>query len=114
MEEAFGKIADGDPEAMREYNAKQIVQIKALIAMAIKVSTRGDEMRIMVCITMDAHNRDCVKNKLVLFGITDVLSFQWQSQLKHKWRLPPRGASFVTRDTHLRGSMGERAEVTFM
>ncbi len=30
------------------YNAKQITQIKALIAMAIKVVTRGDEMRIMV------------------------------------------------------------------
>lgn len=68
-------------------------------------------MRIMVCITMDAHNRDCVRNKLVLFNITDVTSFQWQSQLKHKWRKPPKGASFVTRDTHLRGALGERAEV---
>ena len=70
-----------------------------------------DVMRIMVCITMDAHNRDCVRNKLVLFDIQEVTSFQWQSQLKHKWRVPPPSASFKTRDPHLRPPTGERAEV---
>jgi dynein heavy chain len=96
---------------MKDYNAKQIVQIKALINMAIKVHTPGDMMRIMVCITMDAHNRDCIKNKIVLFDIQDVQSFQWQSQLKHKWRVPPPHASFLDHDTHLRPPTGERAEV---
>jgi dynein heavy chain len=96
---------------MKEYNQKQITQIKALIAMAIKVNTKGDMMRIMVCITMDAHNRDCVKNKLVQFDIQDVQSFQWQSQLKHKFRVPPAHASFRDMDTHLRPPTGERAEV---
>ena len=38
-------------------------------------------------------------------------SFQWQSQLKHKWRVSPPNASFKNRDPKLRGSMGERAEV---
>jgi dynein heavy chain len=79
--------------------------------MAIKVSTKMDVMRIMVAITMDAHNRDCVRNKLVLFDIQEVTSFQWQSQLKHKWRVPPPSASFKGRDPHLRPPTGERAEV---
>ncbi len=111
VEEAFAALDAGDPNAMAEYNAKQIEQIKALIAMAIKVKNKGDMMRVMVCITMDAHNRDCVKNKLLLFKITDVNNFQWQSQLKHKWRVSPPHASFLDRDTHLRGPAGERAEV---
>ncbi|CAM9515127.1 unnamed protein product, partial [Laminaria digitata] len=37
--------------------------------------------------------------------------FQWQSQLKHKWRVPPPSASFQNRDPHLRGKGGERAEI---
>lgn len=37
--------------------------------------------------------------------------FQWQSQLKHKWRVPPPSASFQNRDPHLRGPGGERAEI---
>jgi len=111
VEEAFAKLADGEVNAMKEYNQKQITQIKALISMAIKVDTKGDMMRIMVCITMDAHNRDCVKNKLVQFDIQDVTSFQWQSQLKHKYRVPPPQASFIDMDPHLRSNKGERAEV---
>ena len=47
-------------------------QIKGLISMAIKVDTKMDMMRVMVCITMDAHNRDIVRNKLVLFNIQEV------------------------------------------
>lgn len=41
----------------------------------------------------------------------EVSSFQWQSQLKHKYRVPPPTASFRNRDIHLRGSKGERAEI---
>lgn len=37
--------------------------------------------------------------------------FQWQSQLKHKWRVPPPTASFQKRDSQLRGPRGERAEI---
>lgn len=37
--------------------------------------------------------------------------FQWQSQLKHKWRVPPPSASFQNRDPQLRGPGGERAEI---
>merc|ERR1712196_198331 len=37
--------------------------------------------------------------------------FQWQSQLKHKYRKSPPHAAYLDRDTHLRGNGGERAEV---
>ena len=77
VEEAFAALNAGDPNAMANYNLKQIEQIKALISMAIQVKNKGDMMRVMVCITMDAHNRDCVKFKLLLFKITDVTNFQW-------------------------------------
>ena len=59
---------------------------------------------------MDAHARDIVQ-KMILFGVDDITSFQWASQLKHKFRVPPSGASFLDRDTSLRGPGGERAEV---
>ena len=72
VEEAFRGLEAGQPNSMREYNEKQIKQIKGLISMAIKVDTKMDMMRIMVCITMDAHNRDIVRNKLVLFNIQEV------------------------------------------
>jgi dynein heavy chain len=64
----------------------------------------------MVCITMDAHARDIVQ-KMMLFRVDNRKHFQWQSQLKHKFRVPPTGASFVARDSNLRGAGGERAEV---
>ena len=43
--------------------------------------------------------------------VQEVTHFQWQSQLKHKWRIPPPNASFRNRDPHLRGDNGERAEI---
>lgn len=44
-------------------------------------------------------------------SILQASEFQWQSQLKHKWRVPPPSASFQNRDPHLRGPGGERAEI---
>ena len=44
-------------------------------------------------------------------GVNDPSHFQWQSQLKHKYRKPPASASFKNRDPHLRGENGERAEI---
>jgi dynein heavy chain len=43
--------------------------------------------------------------------VREVSAFQWQSQLKHKWRKSPPSASFINRDPHLRGDNGERAEI---
>lgn len=79
----------------------------------------------MVCITMDAHSRDIVigmvrdnvQESSGTFQIVDcylnifltmfvLIAFQWQSQLKHKYRKSPPNASFINRDSHLRGDNG--------
>jgi dynein heavy chain, axonemal len=65
---------------------------------------------VMVCITMDAHARDIVLG-MIRDNVQECSAFQWQSQLKHKYRLPPPTASFINRDMHLRGKGGERAEI---
>ena len=75
----------------------------------------------MVCITMDSHGRDIVQ-KLIREKVSDATEFQWQSQLKHKYRETPSTAGmmcFPTRDPHLRdppgnpetGLGGKRAEI---
>lgn len=46
-----------------------------------------------------------------LCSAVQATEFQWQSQLKHKWRVPPPSASFQNRDPQLRGPGGERAEI---
>ena len=64
--------------------------------------------RIMVCITMDSHGRDIVQ-KLIREKVSDATEFQWQSQLKHKYRETPSTAGmmcFPTRDPHLRDPPG--------
>jgi dynein heavy chain len=43
--------------------------------------------------------------------VQECSAFQWQSQLKHKYRKSPPTASFINRDLHLRGDEGERAEI---
>jgi len=109
VETAFKEIK-ANPNAMKEYSQLQVTQLKGLIRLTQAKLNKSDRTRVMVCITMDAHSRD-----IVIGMIRDVVqentSFQWQSQLKHKWRKPAPNASFVNRDTHIRGSKGERAEI---
>lgn len=109
VEEVFQGIQE-KPSALKEYSAKQINQLEDLIKLTGTNLSKGNRQRVMVCITMDAHARDIVQ-KMILFGVDSKEHFQWASQLKHKFRVPPTGASFVNRDTNLRGSSGERAEV---
>ncbi|KAH8084959.1 hypothetical protein JL720_7667 [Aureococcus anophagefferens] len=103
VEESFEKIEAGNEAALAEYNVLQIDQLGDLVRL-----TQGDldgenRTRIMVCITMDAHGRDIVQ-KLVRERVNVVSAFQWQSQLKHKFRVPPSYASHIGRDPHLRSS----------
>ena len=100
---------------MAEYNEQQIEQLTDLIKVTSGFSefgklSKGDRTRVMVCITMDAHGRDIVQ-KLVREKVDKVSAFQWQSQLKHKYRIPPPSASFISRDPHLRSDSGQRAEI---
>lgn len=110
VEQAFGKIAKGSPKALLDQYERQIEQLNDLIRLTQSNITKGDRQRVMVCITMDAHSRDIVE-KLCREKVSEVTCFQWQSQLKHKYRVPPPSASFKNRDTELRGDKGERAEI---
>jgi dynein heavy chain len=110
VEQAFFDITKGKKEAMKEYSDMQVGQLKELIRLTQTKLNKGDRTRVMVCITMDAHSRDIVI-KMNREGVTEVSHFQWQSQLKHKYRKSPPTGSFLNRDPHLRGDKGERAEV---
>lgn len=113
VEEAFERMRTGeDPKALSAQHRRQIEQLSALIRLTQSSNlSKEDRQRVMVCITMDAHSRDIVE-RLCREQVDDVNCFQWQAQLKHKYRLPPAHAPFQTRDRHLRGAEnGERAEV---
>jgi dynein heavy chain len=111
VEEAFREMSKTpNPSAMKEYSAKQVDQLKELIRLTQTKLNKSDRTRVMVCITMDAHSRDIVLG-MIRDEVQEVTAFQWQSQLKHKYRKPPPGASFINRDPHLRSDLGQRAEI---
>lgn len=112
VEQAFRKMngPNANSKGMVEYSAMQVDQLKELIRLTQTKLDKSDRTRVMVCITMDAHSRDIVIG-LVRDQVTEVSCFQWQSQLKHKWRVSPPTGSFRNRDLHLRGKNGERAEI---
>jgi len=102
--------ANPNPNGMIDYKAKQVEQLNDLIRLTQKNLNKSDRTRVMVCITMDAHSRDIVIG-MIRDNVQEASAFQWQSQLKHKYRKPPPSASFKNRDPHLRGENGERAEI---
>ena len=95
---------------MRKYSEMQVDQLKELIRLTQTKLNKSDRTRVMVCITMDAHARDIVLG-MIRDNVEECSAFQWQSQLKHKYRKSPPTASFINRDLHLRGEGGERAEI---
>mmetsp|Transcript_4425 Transcript_4425/g.9408 ORF Transcript_4425/g.9408 Transcript_4425/m.9408 type:complete len:4228 (+) Transcript_4425:42-12725(+) len=110
VEDTFALMGEGEAQAMEQYSEKQIEQLSQLIRLTQTKLGKGERQRVMVCITMDAHGRDIVK-KMILQHCEVVTCFQWASQLKHKFRVSPEGASFRDRDPELRGPNGERAEI---
>ena len=110
VEQTFRELQSGSANALLEYKAKQVEQLNDLIRLTQKNISKSDRTRVMVCITMDAHSRDIVIG-MIRDEVNDQSAFQWQSQLKHKYRKSPPTASFINRDNHLRGDLGERAEV---
>lgn len=112
-EAALTAAEKGDPQALAAYNTQQIDQLTDLIRLTQSDLTKGERTRVMVCITMDTHGRDIVQ-KMMRMGVANVNHFQWQSQLKHKFRVPPPHASFKNRDPTLRTPEGERAEIAIL
>lgn len=111
VEDAFKDIMTAsNANSMKEYKIKQVEQLNGLIRLTQSKLNKSDRTRVMVCITMDAHSRDIVIN-MIRDECSDVACFQWQSQLKHKYRVSPPQASYKNRDPTLRGGGGERAEI---
>lgn len=109
-EEALAQIGNGSSNALVDFSKKQKGQLSDLVKLTQSSLSKGDRTRVMVCITMDAHARDVVE-KMIREGVSTVESFLWQSQLKHKFRIPPAHARYQGRDPDLRGGGGERLEV---
>ena len=110
VEYAFQRMIEGDAKALHIYAEKQIHQLNDLIKLTQTDLSKGDRTRIMVSITMDAHGRDIVQ-KMIRNKVDSEESFMWQSQLKHKFRIPPPQARYQYRDPELRGNGGERVEI---
>jgi len=111
VEQVFAAYAKGDTSnLMEQYKEKQVGQLGELIKLTQTKLNKADRTKVMVCITMDAHSRDIVIG-MIRENVQVGTHFMWQSQLKHKFRIPPSTAPFTTRDTHLRGDKGERAEI---
>ena len=110
VEQVFCDIKNGNHGAMSSYSEKQVKQLNDLITLTQSNLSKGDRTRVMVSITMDAHGRDIVQ-KMIRNKVEAVDSFMWQSQLKHKFRVPPKHARYQYRDPELRGAGGERAEI---
>jgi len=110
VENAFIDMSNGFQNAMIEYSQKQVKQLSDLIRLTHSDLSKGERTKVMVCITMDAHSRDIVE-KIVRSNIDSADSFMWQSQLKHKYRIPPSYARHQHRDPSLRGDNQERVEI---
>ncbi|XP_075250106.1 dynein beta chain, ciliary-like isoform X2 [Convolutriloba macropyga] len=85
VNQAFAKLEEGYEMAMKEYNKKQISQLKSLIDLLLDSKlSHGDREKIMTICTIDVHARDIV-GKLIASKIESALSFTWLCQLRHRF-----------------------------
>ena len=85
MNQAFTRLDEGYELAMKEYNKKQMTQLKALIDLLLDSKLpHGDREKIMTICTIDVHARDIVakliQNKVSwrksLFNLVESAKFQ--------------------------------------
>ncbi|XP_074539499.1 dynein axonemal heavy chain 11 isoform X2 [Halichoeres trimaculatus] len=84
MELVFKRLEEGFEFALKDYNKKQISQLNLLIGMLLGELRSGDRQKIMTICTIDVHARDIVAS-LITQKVTSSQSFQWLSQLRHRW-----------------------------
>ncbi|VVC32244.1 Hypothetical protein CINCED_3A002285 [Cinara cedri] len=84
--DAFAQLELGHENALKEYNKKQIMQLNELIDLLLGDLTKGERQKVNTICTIDVHCRDVVA-KMIQQKIETVSSFQWQSQLRHRWDL---------------------------
>ncbi|XP_011314378.1 dynein beta chain, ciliary-like [Fopius arisanus] len=81
---AFARLEEGFENSMKDYQKKQINQLNALIIILCGELSENDRQKIMTICTIDVHARDVVA-KLISMKAENSSSFQWQSQLRHRW-----------------------------
>ncbi|XP_054000578.1 dynein beta chain, ciliary-like [Hylaeus anthracinus] len=81
---AFMRLEEGFENAFKDYQRKQIHQLTVLIAILCGDLNEGDRRKIMTICTIDVHARDVVA-KMIAMKAENSSSFQWQSQLRHRW-----------------------------
>lgn len=84
INEVFRKVEEGYDNALKDYQRKQIMQLNALINLLLGELSGGDRQKIMTICTIDVHSRDVV-SKMIAHKVTNASTFQWQSQLRHRW-----------------------------
>ena len=80
---AFQKLEEGYENALKDYYKRQISQLNYLIVLLLGNLTKGERQKIMTVCTIDVHSRDTVA-KLISKKLESLLSFDWQSQLRHR------------------------------
>ncbi|XP_050527559.1 dynein beta chain, ciliary isoform X2 [Daktulosphaira vitifoliae] len=81
---AFSRLEEGYENALKDYQRKQISQLNTLISLLLGELSKQDRQKVMTICTIDVHSRDVVA-RLIQSKIDNVLAFQWQSQLRHRW-----------------------------
>ncbi|XP_017887523.2 dynein beta chain, ciliary-like [Ceratina calcarata] len=81
---AFLRLEEGFENAFKDYQRKQINQLNALIMILCGELSESDRRKIMTICTIDVHARDVVA-KMISMKAESSSSFQWQSQLRHRW-----------------------------
>lgn len=81
---AFMRLEEGFETAFKDYQRKQINQLNALIVLLCGDLSESDRRKIMTICTIDVHARDVVA-KMIAMKADHYSSFQWQSQLRHRW-----------------------------
>eukprot|EP00762_Andalucia_godoyi_P002900 ANDGO_04168.mRNA.1 Dynein beta chain len=81
---AFESLEDGNENALKDYNKKQIQQLHNLIKLVQGDLKKGDRMTVMCLVTLDVHARDVIQN-VIRDKVESSSAFAWQSQLRPRW-----------------------------
>ena len=77
----FDQMEEGNENAMREYNAKQVEALTKFVALVLGDLTSNDRRKIVMIITVDVHARDVIE-ELIENKAENNFNFTWMSQLK--------------------------------
>jgi dynein heavy chain len=78
---SFEQLEEGNEQALREYNVKQIEGLSNFVTMILGELTSNDRKKIVAIVTVDVHARDVVTG-LIDHKAENNQCFEWMSQLK--------------------------------